>query len=104
MYVQQYRMTVPTLGKEKTWYEKLWSGATSIGGTALDIYGQSKQTQAYKDITGKLIEMKTGNVDYTKLAIIAGGAILAIMLLTKKSRGSNAFDYSVAHGYFRACR
>ena len=47
MYYRQQidRMGAPTLGAK--WYERLWSGLTSTGGDILDIYGKSKQTEAY---------------------------------------------------------
>lgn len=83
MYYRQQidRMAAPTLGAK--WYEKLWSGTTSAASSALDIYGKSKQTEAYKDILSKI----TGQtVDYSKYLIIGGVAIAAVVILTRKKK------------------
>ena len=74
-------MAAPTLGAK--WYEKLWSGTTSAASSALDIYGKSKQTEAYKDILSKI----TGQtVDHSKYLIIGGVAIAAVVILTRKKK------------------
>lgn len=83
MYYRQEidRLGAPTLGAK--WYEKLWTGVSSAGSSALDIYGKSKQTEAYKDILSKI----TGQtVDYSKYIIIGSAAIVAVVILTRKKK------------------
>lgn len=84
MYYKQEidRLGAPTLGAK--WYEKLWSGTTSAASSALDIYGKSKQTEAYKDILSKITGQSA--VDYTKYLIIGGVAIAAVVILTRKKK------------------
>ena len=84
MYYRQEidRLGAPTLGAK--WYEKLWSGTTSAASSALDIYGKSKQTEAYKDILSKITGQSA--VDYTKYLIIGGVAIAAVVILTRKKK------------------
>lgn len=84
MYYRQEidRLGAPTLGAK--WYEKLWSGTTSAASSALDIYGKSKQTEAYKDILSKITGQ--ASVDYTKYLIIGGVAIAAVVILTRKKK------------------
>lgn len=80
-YRQQIdRMGAPMLGEK--WYEKLWSGVTSTGGDILDIYGKSKQTEAYQQALTTLTTQKA--VDYSKYLIIGGFAIAAVVILTRK--------------------
>lgn len=82
-YVQQIdRMNAPTLGAK--WYERLWSGVTSTGADVLDIYGKSKQTEAYKEALAKLTTPTQENI--TKWVIIGGVVIAAAVILTKKSK------------------
>jgi hypothetical protein len=82
MYYRQQidRMGAPTLGAK--WYEKLWSGLTTTGGDILDIYGKSKQTEAYQQALTTLTTQKA--VDYSKYLIIGGFAIAAVVILTRK--------------------
>ena len=84
MYYRQEidRLGAPTLGAK--WYEKLWSGTTSAASSALDIYGKSKQTEAYKDILSKITGKNA--VDYSKYLIIGGVAIAAVVILTRKKK------------------
>lgn len=84
MYYKQEidRLGAPTLGAK--WYEKLWSGTTSAASSALDIYGKSKQTEAYKDILSKITGQNA--VDYSKYLIIGGVAIAAVVILTRKKK------------------
>lgn len=84
MYYRQEidRLGAPTLGAK--WYEKLWSGTTSAASSALDIYGKSKQTEAYKDILSKITGQNA--VDYSKYLIIGGVAIAAVVILTRKKK------------------
>ena len=84
MYYRQEidRLGAPTLGTK--WYEKLWSGTTSAASSALDIYGKSKQTEAYKDILSKITGQNA--VDYSKYLIIGGVAIAAVVILTRKKK------------------
>ena len=84
MYYKQEidRLGAPTLGAK--WYEKLWSGTTSAASSALDIYGKSKQTEAYKDILSKITGQNA--VDYSKYLIIGGVAIVAVVILTRKKK------------------
>lgn len=83
MYYRQQidRMGAPMLGKK--WYEKLWSGVTSTGGDILDIYGKSKQTEAYQQALTTLTTQKA--VDYSKYLIIGGFAIAAVVILKRKN-------------------
>ena len=80
-YVQQIdRMNAPTLGAK--WYERLWADTTSAASSALDIYGKSKQTEAYKEALAKLTTPTQENI--TKWVIIGGVVIAAAVILTKK--------------------
>lgn len=84
MYYRQEidRLGAPTLGAK--WYEKLWSGTTSAASSALDIYGKSKQAEAYKEALSKLTTPTQENV--TKWVIIGGVVIAAAVIITKKRK------------------
>lgn len=63
------------------WYEKLGKGLFSAGGSVLDWYGKSKQTEVYEKALTAVSSTKV--VDYTKIALIGGGILAAVLLLRK---------------------
>lgn len=68
-----------TLGD--AWYETLGKGVLSAGSSVLDWYGKSQATEAYKNALTAVTSTKV--VDYTKIALIGGGLLAAVLLLRK---------------------
>lgn len=68
-----------TLGD--AWYETLGKGVLNVGGSVLDWYGKSKQTEVYEKALTAVSSTKV--VDYTKIALIGGGILAAVLLLRK---------------------
>lgn len=63
------------------WYEKLGKGLFSAGGSVLDWYGKSKQTEVYEKALTAVTTKPT--FDVTKIALIGGGILAAVILLRK---------------------
>jgi hypothetical protein len=68
-----------TLGD--TWYETLGKGALSVGTNILNWYGGAKQSEVYEKALTAVTSTKV--VDYTKIALIGGGLLAAVLLLRK---------------------
>lgn len=82
-YAQNYYQKAPTLGGVTDWLSSAGSWIVGTGSEALDIYGKAKQSEVYE----KALTAVTGtkSIDYAKLALIGGGILLAILLVTKKA-------------------
>lgn len=63
------------------WYEKLGTKILNAGSSVLDWYGKSKATEAYQTALTAVTTQKA--VDYTKIALIGGGLLAAVLLLKK---------------------
>lgn len=68
-----------TLGD--TWYETLGKGILNVGSNVLNWYGGSKQTEVYEKALTAVASTRA--VDYTKIALIGGGILAAVLLLRK---------------------
>lgn len=64
-----------------TWYETLGKDILNVGGTILNWYGGSKQSEVYEKALTAVTATKA--IDYTKIALIGGG-LIAVALLLKK--------------------
>ena len=64
------------------WYEKLGKGLFSAGSSVLDWYGKSKSTEAYEKALTAVTSSKP-SIDVTKIALIGGGILAAVLLLRK---------------------
>lgn len=63
------------------WYENLGKKILNAGSSVLDWYGKSKSTEAYEKALTAVTTQKA--VDYTKIALIGGGLLAAVLLLRK---------------------
>lgn len=63
------------------WYEKLGKGVLNIGGSVLNWYGGAKQSEVYEKALTAVTSTKA--IDYTKIALIGGGLLAAVLLLRK---------------------
>ena len=63
------------------WYEKLGKGLFSAGSSVLDWYGKSKSTEAYEKALTAVTSKPS--IDVTKIALIGGGILAAVLLLRK---------------------
>ena len=68
-----------TLGD--AWYETLGKGALNVGSSILNWYGGAKQSEVYEKALTAVTSTKV--VDYTKIALIGGGLLAAVLLLRK---------------------
>lgn len=68
-----------TLGD--TWYETAGKGLLNIGGSVLNWYGGAKQSEVYEKALTAVASTKA--IDYTKIALIGGGILAAVLLLRK---------------------
>lgn len=68
-----------TLGD--AWYETLGKGALNVGSNILNWYGGAKQSEVYEKALTAVTSTKA--VDYTKIALIGGGILAAVLLLRK---------------------
>lgn len=73
------RRRAATLGD--AWYEKLGKGVLNVGSSVLNWYGGAKQTEVYEKALKAVTTQKA--VDYTKIALIGGGLLAAVLLLRK---------------------
>lgn len=64
-----------------TWYETLGKGALNVGSNILNWYGGAKQSEVYEKALTAVTSTKA--IDYTKIALIGGGLIAAVLLLKK---------------------
>lgn len=63
------------------WYETLGKGVLNVGSSVLNWYGGAKQTEVYEKAFEAVASTKA--VDYTKIALIGGGLLAAVLLLRK---------------------
>ena len=77
-YIQAKRRAA-TLGD--AWYETLGKGALNVGSSILNWYGGAKQSEVYEKALTAVTSTKV--VDYTKIALIGGGLLAAVLLLRK---------------------
>lgn len=68
-----------TLGD--AWYETLGKGVLNVGGSILNWYGGAKQSEVYEKALTAVTATKA--IDYTKIALIGGGIVAAVLLLRK---------------------
>lgn len=63
------------------WYETLGKGVLSAGSNLLNWYGGAKQSEVYEKALTAVASTKA--IDYTKIALIGGGILAAVLLLRK---------------------
>ena len=68
-----------TLGD--TWYETLGKGVLNAGSSVLNWYGKSQATEAYEKALTAVTTKPA--IDVTKIALIGGGILAAVLLLRK---------------------
>ena len=73
------RRRAATLGD--AWYETLGKGVLNVGSNLLNWYGGAKQTEVYEKALTAVASTKV--IDYTKIALIGGGILAAVLLLRK---------------------
>lgn len=70
-----------TLGD--AWYETLGKRALNAGSSIINWYVGSKQSEVYDKALTAATNIASAKADYTKIALIGGGILAAVLLLRK---------------------